>query len=178
MVLTAASLQQIIRELDRGTSFPGSPASGDIYFRTDVRGGMRFRYDGTRWVSEQLLTLNLYSGSLTADASQYFPFPHDYQTYLDSWDVSANVSTTAVWVVYLYVIDTEGDINATAKSYSTSGQTGAQTYAVSESIGVVVDATAGHGANLPRVGRVTYDETTGTATFIGSVAIHYRLIAT
>lgn len=35
-----------------GTSFPGSPATNDRYFRTDL--GMEFYYDGTRWLSTQL----------------------------------------------------------------------------------------------------------------------------
>lgn len=37
-----------------GTSFPGSVATGDRYYRTDIDGGISFIYDGTRWVSEQL----------------------------------------------------------------------------------------------------------------------------
>jgi len=32
-----------------GTSFPGSPATNTIFFRTDL--GMPFYYDGTRWLS-------------------------------------------------------------------------------------------------------------------------------
>lgn len=35
-----------------GSSFPGSPATNDRYFRTDL--GMEFYYDGTRWVSMNL----------------------------------------------------------------------------------------------------------------------------
>lgn len=35
-----------------GTSFPGSPASGDLCFRTDR--GILYFYDGTRWLSVQL----------------------------------------------------------------------------------------------------------------------------
>jgi len=35
-----------------GTAFPTGPATDARYFRTDIRGGMWFRYDGTRWVSE------------------------------------------------------------------------------------------------------------------------------
>lgn len=35
-----------------GTSFPGSPATNQRFFRTDL--GMEFFYDGTRWVSSTL----------------------------------------------------------------------------------------------------------------------------
>lgn len=33
----------------RGTSFPGSPASGDRFYRTDRK--IEYEYDGTRWLS-------------------------------------------------------------------------------------------------------------------------------
>lgn len=36
-----------------GTSNPGSPSSGDMFFRTDM--GLVIYYDGTRWLSTQLL---------------------------------------------------------------------------------------------------------------------------
>lgn len=35
-----------------GTSFPGSPATNDRYWRTDL--AMEFYYDGTRWLSTQI----------------------------------------------------------------------------------------------------------------------------
>lgn len=35
-----------------GSSFPGSPSSGDRYFRSDLN--MEFFYNGTRWLSSQL----------------------------------------------------------------------------------------------------------------------------
>lgn len=43
--------------LPTGTSFPGSPATNDLYFRTDL--GSIFRYDGTRWLSVHEYTLPL-----------------------------------------------------------------------------------------------------------------------
>lgn len=40
-----------------GTAFPGSPSSGDIYWRTDL--GMDFYYDGTRWLSTTLFRADI-----------------------------------------------------------------------------------------------------------------------
>lgn len=40
-----------------GTSFPGSPATNQRYFRTDL--GFEYYYDGTRWLSVQLFDLTL-----------------------------------------------------------------------------------------------------------------------
>jgi len=39
-----------------GTSFPGSPATNDRFYRTDI--GLEFFYDGTRWLSTEIFILN------------------------------------------------------------------------------------------------------------------------
>jgi hypothetical protein len=45
-----------------GTAFPGSPASGDIFYRTDRN--IEYAYDGTRWLST-----TLYSASIAHNVS-------------------------------------------------------------------------------------------------------------
>ena len=45
--------------LASGTAFPGSPASGDLYRRTNIDGGVTFMYDGTRWVTDQMFYAEL-----------------------------------------------------------------------------------------------------------------------
>lgn len=40
---------------DAGTSFPGSKATGDRYWRSDLK--MEFVWDGTRWLSTQVFTV-------------------------------------------------------------------------------------------------------------------------
>ena len=49
-----------------GTSFPASKATGDRYFRTDL--GMEFYWDGTRWVTTQVLTLSACTYLVGSDA--------------------------------------------------------------------------------------------------------------
>lgn len=39
--------------LTTGTSFPGTPSTGDLFHRTDLTPAL-WRYDGTRWLSEQV----------------------------------------------------------------------------------------------------------------------------
>lgn len=39
-----------------GTSFPPVPRLGERYFRTDIRGGMLFIWNGVYWLSEQQFT--------------------------------------------------------------------------------------------------------------------------
>lgn len=51
--------------LAAGAAFPGSPSTNDLYFRTNL--GMLFQYDGTRWLSSQLFTIQMIPGAgLTA----------------------------------------------------------------------------------------------------------------
>lgn len=47
-----ATLADVGAGIPSGTSFPGSPATNDLFRRTDL--GMIFYYDGTRWLSQQL----------------------------------------------------------------------------------------------------------------------------
>ena len=52
-----------------GTSMPGGPATNQRITRTDL--GMDFYYDGTRWLTTQLFTLEL-SGPFDGDATAAF----------------------------------------------------------------------------------------------------------
>jgi hypothetical protein len=117
-VLTAASLQAIVRELDVGTSFPGSPATGRMYYRTDIRGGMLFRYDGTRWVSDEIFKLSIaptQTGSFNATATMFgVGIPQTYDAYLLSVEAvyfASGLTSGAYWTL---------DVRR--------GQTGTETY--------------------------------------------------
>src|ERR1700754_4638544 len=48
----------------RGTSFPVSPATGDVFYRTDRH--IEYYYDGTRWLSTQLFTIGPFQPDSTA----------------------------------------------------------------------------------------------------------------
>lgn len=50
-----ATLADVGSGIPSGTSFPGSPSTNDLFRRTDLK--MIFFYDGTRWLSEQLFTI-------------------------------------------------------------------------------------------------------------------------
>lgn len=77
-----------------GTSNPGSPSTGDLFFRTDL--GMIIYYDGTRWVSEQIAQLNanmrdVASFPISAPGSYYGapPIPITAQV----WYIGAHFTT-------------------------------------------------------------------------------------
>lgn len=59
--LTATTVEAALAEIaQRGTSFPGSPATNDRFFRTDR--GILYYYDGTRWLSVTLYSQPLSVG--------------------------------------------------------------------------------------------------------------------
>jgi hypothetical protein len=161
-----------------GTAFP-TAATGDRFYRTNIRGGMTFIYDGTRWVSEQLFLImdERFSGLAASSSSVYWPLPADYPLWVDSWDHTLFVSATATWVSTLIKGDFDlAETNIATKS--TAAQTGAKMYHYHDSIGVVVDGSGGN-----TTGQLTYlnwfmDEQSGTATCSGAVRVYGRLIAT
>lgn len=89
--------------LNRGTSFPGSPSSGDRFLRTDRN--IRYFYDGTRWLSEELHHINItISDSVmpTTATTGYKhrvgnPFSGDHQLYIEKVKTHAfqTLATTA-----------------------------------------------------------------------------------
>lgn len=83
--------------LSSGTSFPGTPATNDRFFRTDR--GIIYYYDGTRWVSETLYFL-----AFPPDATSYSanatvgrvtaPFAGQYDIYIYKFHFTPFVPTT------------------------------------------------------------------------------------
>ncbi len=59
-----------------GASFPGSPVTGDVYYRTDH--DLLFKYDGTNWLSTDLFVMKLdglFNQSVTLGSQQCAPCP-------------------------------------------------------------------------------------------------------
>lgn len=110
----------------KGTSFPGTPATNDLFYRTDL--GMLAYYDGTRW-----LTVNRY----------HLPIP-PASTLSATGDYSASNGAAfraAVWngVYDLYLVDFY------AMTYVASGNTGAAYWTVGlskETKGAAYSATS------------------------------------
>lgn len=102
--ITPAMLATGYAAVGTGTSFPGSPSTNDIFFRTD-RATMYY-YDGTRWLSVQeyaapMQAYNTFGGVNGISASTtrlYFgtpPMPNNETTiYITKWSVVWWVSTT------------------------------------------------------------------------------------
>lgn len=186
-VLTTGSFARYLEELTGlpgGTSFPSSPATGRMYFRTDVRGGMMFRYDGTRWLSDQLLQKVLCQfNSITADTTTYqVPFENDYSVYLVGWHgtyfLSANSATWVFNLDHIPFRESDGYTNLDSASTSTYGNTLAQWYLFRKPLGIVKTTTSGNTAGNISGLRINIDEQAGVAGFYGLAWVEYRLIAT
>lgn len=67
-----------------GTSFPLNPQVGWRVFRTDIRGGMAFRWNGTYWLSEQSFSESGYADNISASPQMVrrVPLPSDLSVYL------------------------------------------------------------------------------------------------
>lgn len=86
-----------IKGFTSGTSFPGSPASGDRYYRTDRN--IDYVYDGTRWLSTQIFvqavdaqpSFNPMTASAFCRAAH--PWAGVYDIYVERFSVSSILST-------------------------------------------------------------------------------------
>lgn len=77
--------------LAAGTSFPGSPSSGDVFYRTDRN--IEYFYDGTRWLSTATYSIGTTAGAASATFSHLLanPWAGTYDIYVEK-------------LVYLFVI--------------------------------------------------------------------------
>lgn len=151
-----------------GTSFPGSPSSGDRFYRTDRH--IEYFYDGTRWLSLQLFTLpisdneRLDSHTTTgAWAKAANPWSSVYDIYVEHTIFVYFLSGTGNWTITLTANGNGSNISSGA--FSTSGAWTAIKVTVN---GVYTSAL--------KEWETSVTENSGTATLFGNVAIVYRLI--
>ncbi len=121
-VLSAASLLINGTKLTVGSSFPGSPSSGDTHYRSDL--GVWCRYDGSRWLGpEETFVFMPRAGTLmpwTAnDYVQHGPVRTDRALYFTRWVADMFVSGTNngsnYWAAQLYLFSTQiASVNTSA----------------------------------------------------------------
>ena len=76
--------------VDKGTSFPGSPSGGTLYYRTDV--DILFQYDGSRskWLSVDTHTLTCGRSAITAAGTTYMRVGDATQSSLSGFRMIRN----------------------------------------------------------------------------------------
>jgi hypothetical protein len=156
--------------LASGTSFPGSPATGDIFWRSDRN--IEYVYDGTRWVSTQIFMSQVFSLSVGISASANLtsvpiPFGGTYDMYVLDYVVNSQQSATMVWTFDLYKFDGASFTNIATTS--TSGDTTGNYTVHRVNVNAVV--TSAHDAF-----QINITKTSGTGTLFSGHTITYRLV--
>jgi hypothetical protein len=150
---------------------------GTEFFRTDIRDGMLFRYDGTRWLSAQTFQIAAAVAQRATDDTTrwYWPLPADLPIYLTRWHNALFIEESSTWVATLEASDF--DVSLTLLSgKSTSGQMANKMYHYTEDLGIVVDGTHGNQAPAKTALAIWYDQQQGTGAFWGGTTVEYRLI--
>jgi hypothetical protein len=177
-VVNLRSLAQYMSE-PSGTVFPVSPIPNQKFYRTDIRGGMLFRYDGTRWLSENEYSVRHESWpTIAADINAPAAIPHDYPIYITAVDALLYIGVAATWVFSLQQARWDESSYPTIWTRSIAGNTGARWYGYTDAVGAVLDATGGNSGANPTGLWWVIDEQTGTSTVYYSLVARYRLIAT
>lgn len=176
LVYLEDDLSAYVRDVAVGDTFPADPLTGIGYFRTDIRGGMLFRYDGTRWLSDQVFEAESSVNGVTADYSDYQAMPADYDIYVTQCHTSVYVSGSATWVLSAQYSDFDNSI-VNVSSQSTAGQTAGKMYHYTNAVGAVLDTDGGNSGSAPTAWFFFFDEQSGSASLWGSIQVEYRLIA-
>lgn len=163
--------------IGRGNSFPGSPVSGDLFWRTDL--GMEFFYDGTRWLSKQLFTMDfeeVVNGITTSDTRLEVgpPWLGGRDVWVTRIEVTSHVATT-----------NSGSAYWTWQLMSNNGSTWANVgNGLLSTAALAANVWVRHGADVNAVYSAAQGATltclkTGTpGALTCMVTLYYRIIAT
>lgn len=159
-----------------GTAFP-TAATGDRYWRTDK--GLVYYYDGTRWVTEQLMMISIDSVaaiSATGVTTKYAASLGVAGLFSDLWlieaiweaKVGATNTGAAYWTVDLYKQFTDGSADASIASSTTQSLTASRNYVLRTAIGALAGSTAaGYYGFATKVGSPSNFEAPVTLLFRG-----------
>lgn len=152
-----------------GTSFPGTPAADDLFYRTDR--DLMYFYDGSRWLSTWIGELRFRDAAASAssfDSYSHVPFLGTYGLYLERFYTSYLRVGAGEWDIILswYSLTNAQTVLLTVDG---AGATDTNWIAASTAIGAVLDANA-------KAFKVSTNEISGTSTLYGGSALTYRLI--
>ena len=162
--------------ISSGTSNPGSPSAGDLFWRTDL--GLMIYYDGTRWLSTTLYHLP-FSGSdralstVTATTNNYSSatmWAGD-DVYLVDYIAQINVATTndgtRYWNWLLQKLETTGTTGTTIVTPDSS--------ALSTGWSNVRTAINAAHTDIGTL-RANVNKISSPGAFLGFFAVTYRLV--
>jgi len=147
LTTTTSTVRDFTRGLNAGTSFPGSPATSDLFFRTDR--DLIYYYDGTRWltVTEYNVHLVIVDALMGATTAPVVAGPIDqgangcYATRLVAWTITGGTTSTNYVVYTLSSAVANNTLTTVGSTFSTQSDTNGNTVAHNQTIGAVVDAS-------------------------------------
>lgn len=159
-----------------GTSFPASPTTNDLFYRTDL--GYWCYYDGTRWLSCHIetTTLGLQEALIGAAANATFwaPYMGNYNIYAIEANVATDVFTTNnatnYWTVQVGTQD-GGVATPRGSSFNTSADAVATMTTHNVPLGVVLGTSTD-------AWYVSFTKTLTPGTIYVLAQVRYRIILT
>lgn len=157
-----------------GTSFPGSPATGDRFWRSDRN--ILYFYDGTRWLSTQVFVYPIVSPSalmpFTTSQEYYAVNPHwgEYDIYALKGKVTSSNSLTTAANYFTFQFRTWEGASASSLGSTVNGQNDTQSAFVNHD--VTINAVV---ASTVEALSLQFTET-GTASAFILAALQYRLV--
>lgn len=154
-----------------GTSFPGSPSSGDLFWRSDRN--IEYVYDGTRWLSTQLLThmLSLIDNIIMPMSGTGTP-AYANNPWVDKYDIYVEE------VVWWWTLTGTGNWTFDVKPVAAGvlgTAFGSKTVSASGTDGDRIAVNAVKTSGNERF-QITATENSGTATVYAQGTLVYRLV--
>lgn len=165
--------------LNAGTSFPGSPATNDLYFRTDLDN--IYFYDGTRWLTATEFRIAGVGPDLSGTSSSTpnlgrAVIPSSVDIYVTTIDISTFIATTndgtKYWTFTFSKVDVTNGSAVSLGSFTTAADTASNWTHHQVAVNAVV-ATATY---FVLTGAGAKTSTPGLPSW--AITYGYRLIAT
>jgi hypothetical protein len=172
----ALSMINSVIAWNSGTSFPGSKATGDRYWRTDL--GLLFYWDGTRWVTVNEYSTSGVTETLAPTATNTLTRMAaltDFDIYATVWDVSTFVVTTNNGTSF-WTIEAVKTSTANADTNMTTGNTSADAANTWTRHKLTVNTAIVSAAN-PTIG-LHATKTSAPGQLFYSATLRFRIIGT
>jgi hypothetical protein len=159
------------------TSFPGSPATGDRFRRSDIN-YMIFFYDGTRWLSEQLFTMTVSKDNISATTNPVMNSPtiEGLDTWVERVSASFFVNGTNdgsnYWKFIIKKQTGAGGTSAIGAEVSTATHSGSSW--LQDEVAIDVAATYA----TATVFKLTHEKNGSPGNLFSGATVYTRLIAT
>lgn len=157
--------------ISSGAAFPGSPASGDLFYNTTHQ--RLFQFDGTRWLSTDVASMVFQPANQTATVANAQRYPHPFYGAFDMWVDEVvfgwNYSTTGDWTLEAASINGLASNRTVFASHNATYVNNTDFFAARVEVNTLVSKNE----EVICMGLV---ENSGSATIAPHMIINYRMI--